>query len=57
MHKTQVQMDQKLQHKANDTEPHRKERGSMLECVGTESHFLNITPVTQILRETINGTS
>ena len=28
--------------------------GSTLECIGTEDHFLNMTPVAQTLRETIN---
>ena len=28
--------------------------GSTLERIGTENHFLNITPVAQTLRETIN---
>ena len=28
--------------------------GSTLECIGTGNHFLNITPVAQTLRETIN---
>ena len=28
--------------------------GSSLQCMGTEDHFLNITPVAQTLRETIN---
>ena len=28
--------------------------GSTLECIGTGDHFLNITPVAQTLRETIN---
>ena len=28
--------------------------GSTLECIGTGHHFLNITPVTQTLRVTIN---
>ena len=31
--------------------------GSTLERIGTEGHFLNIIPVAQTLRETINGTS
>ena len=31
--------------------------GSTLECMGTEDHFLNKTPVAPTLRETINGTS
>ena len=28
--------------------------GSIFECIGTGDHFLNITPVAQTLRETIN---
>ena len=28
--------------------------GSSLQCMGTGNHFLNITPVAQILRATIN---
>ena len=31
--------------------------GSTPECIGTGNHFLNIKPVAQTLRETINGTS
>ena len=55
MHKTEVQMDQRPQHKANHTEPHRTESEKYtLECIGTGNHFLNITPVAQTLRETIN---
>ena len=45
MHKTQVQMDQRPQHKASHTEPYRRKSGN---------HFLNITPTAQTLRETIN---
>ena len=52
MHKTQVQMGQRPQHKASHTEPYRRE--STLERFGTGDHFLNITPVAQTLRETIN---
>ena len=52
MHKTQVQMDQRPQHKASHTEPYRRE--STLECIDTGDHFLNRTPGAQTLRETIN---
>ena len=31
--------------------------GSTLEHIGTRDHFLNITPVVQTLKETINGIS
>ena len=56
MHKTQVQMNQRFQHKVNHTEPHRRENvlPSTLEHLGTGDHFLNITSVAQTLRETIN---
>ena len=54
MPKTQVQMDQRLQHKANHTEPYREKVGSTLELIITGDHFLNITPVAQTLKETIN---
>ena len=32
-----------------------KKVGSALECIGTGNHFLNIAPVAQTLRETINN--
>ena len=54
MHKSQVKMDQRLQHKAGHTEPYRRQSWNMLECIGTGDHFLNITPAAQTLRETIN---
>ena len=53
MHKTQAQMDQRPQHKATMNLIEEKV-GSTLECIGTGDHFLNITPVAQILREKIN---
>ena len=31
-----------------------EKEGSTLECIGTGDHFLNIIPVAQTLRETIN---
>ena len=54
MRKTQVQMDQRPQHKANHTEPIEEKVGSTLERIGTGDHFLNITLAAQTLRETIN---
>ena len=54
MHKTQVQMDRRPQHKASHAEPHRRESGSTLERIGTGDHFLNRTPAARTLRETIN---
>ena len=50
MHKTQVQMDQRPQHKSRHTE----KVGSSLEHMGTGNHFLNITLAVQILRKTTN---
>ena len=56
MNKTEVQMDQNSQDKANHTEPQSLEEkvGSIPECISTGVQFLNITPVAKILRETIN---
>ena len=55
MHKTQVQMDQRPQHKASHTLNIIEEKvGNTLESIGTGNHFLNITPVTQTLREKRN---
>ena len=54
MHKTQVQLDQRPQHKASHTEPYREKVGSTPERIGTGDHFLNITPAAQTLRETVN---
>ena len=48
-------MDQRPQHKASHTEPLIEEKvGNTLEQIGTRGYFLNITPVAQTLRETIN---
>ena len=47
-------MDQRTQYKTNHTDTHRREVGSTLERIGTGNYFLNITPVEQTLRETIN---
>ena len=54
MHKTQVQMNQSSQHKTKHTKPQRRESSSTLEHIEIGDHFLNITPVEQTLRETIN---
>ena len=54
MHKTQVQMDQRPQHKARQLNLIKEKVESTLECIGTGDHFLNITLAAQTLRETIN---
>ena len=53
MYKTQVQMDQRPQQKSMHTEPHKKEKNS-LEYIDTGDYFLNITPVAQTQKLTIN---
>ena len=50
-------MDQRLQYTSSYTELIEEKVGSSLEHMGTGDYFLNITPVTQTLRATINGTS
>ena len=47
-------MDQRLQYKSSYTEPDRRESGNTIELIGTGNHFLNITPVAQTLKATIN---
>ena len=56
MHKTQVQIDERPPHKTNHTELNLREEkvGSSLQCMGIGEHFLNKTPVAQLLRATIN---
>ena len=54
MHKTQVQIDQRLNIKPVTLNLIEKKVGNTLECIGTGDHFLNITPALQILRATIN---
>ena len=54
MHKTQVQMDQKPQHKATTLNLIEEKVGNTHECIGTGDHFLNLTPATQTLKETFN---
>ena len=44
-------MDQRPQHKSNDTEPHRRKMGGTLEHIGTGDHFVNRTPEAQTFRE------
>ena len=51
---TQFQEDQRPQRKSSYTEADRREVGSSLDCISTGDHFLNITPVAQTLRATIN---
>ena len=53
MYKTQVQMNKRLQHKTILNLLEQKV-GSTLECTGTGDHFLNIIPVAQTVRVTIN---
>ena len=54
MHKTQVQVDQRLQNKSSYTEADKTESGSSLESIDTGDFFLSITPVAQRLGLTIN---
>ena len=54
MYKSQVQMVQRPQHKANHTEPTEEKVGRTFEHIGTGDHVLNITPAAQTLRESIN---
>ena len=54
MYKTQVQMDQNVNIKPTTLNLIEEKGGSTLEFIGTGDHFLNITPVSQTLRETIN---
>ena len=51
MHKTQIQIDQRPQHKASHIMNVIEEKvGNKLEHIGTGDHFLNITPAAQTLR-------
>ena len=54
-HKTQVQIDQRPQHKPATLNLIDEKVGSILEHIGTGDHFLNITPAAQTLGETINN--
>ena len=54
LHKTQVQVDHRPQHKTRYTKSNRKESGNCLECVGTGDKLLSRTPVAQALRLTID---
>ena len=58
LHKTQVHMDQRLQHKTRYTEPDRGEsEGYSLECNGTVDDVLNRTLIVTLDQQLINGTS
>ena len=55
MHKTQVQMDQRPQHKTSDTEPYRRESGKYTLTHWHREPLPKYNPsIAQILRETIN---
>ena len=54
LHKTQVQVDHRPQHKTRYTKSNRKESGNCLECIGTGDKLLSRTPVAQALRLTID---
>ena len=54
MHKNQVQMIKDLKIKLTILNFIEEKMGSTLDCIGTGDNFLNITPVSQILRETVN---
>ncbi|KAL6085047.1 hypothetical protein STEG23_014217 [Scotinomys teguina] len=54
MHKTQVQVDQRPQHKSVTLNLIEEKVGSTLERIGTGDQFLNITPTAQTLSVTIN---
>ena len=47
-------MHQRPQHESVTSKPIEEKVGSSLEYIGIEDHFLNITPVAQTLRATIN---
>ena len=54
LHKTQVQVDQRPQHKTGYSKTNRRESGDSLECTDTEENFLNRTQMVQALRSTVN---
>ena len=54
MHKTQVLCIKDPNIKSATLNLIEEKVGSTLECIGTGDYFLNIIPVTQSLRETIN---
>ena len=54
LHITQVPVDQRPQYKSIYTEYDRRESETSLEYIGPGGYFLNIIPVAQTLRLTIN---
>ena len=54
MDKTQVQMNQRPQHKSSYNDLLEEKVGGTLEQIGIGDRFLNITPVAQTLSSTIN---
>ena len=54
MHRTQVQVDQRPQHKSSYMNLIDEKVRSSLECIDMGHYFLNITPVTQTLKAIIN---
>ena len=54
MHKTQFQMDQRPQHISATLNLLEEKVGDILEQIDTGDCFLNITPIAQTLRLTIN---
>ena len=57
MHKLKSKWIEDLNIKSTTLNLMEEKVGSTLEHIGTGDHCLNITPVAQTLRETINGTS
>ena len=55
LYKTQVQMDQRLQHKSSTLNLKEEKAENSLEHIGIGDNFLNRIPVAQTLRSTING--
>ena len=53
LHKTQVQVDQRSQHKTRYTKSNRKKEGNNPELIGTGDSFLNRIPMAQALRSRI----
>jgi hypothetical protein len=53
--KSQVQVDQRLQHKTGYAKSNRRESGrNSLQLIGTEDSFLNRTPTAHALRSTVS---
>ena len=53
LHKTEIQLHQRYQHKTGYTQSNEEKAGNCLELLGTGDNFLKRTPITQVLRSTI----